>query len=154
MQFNEFLVSFGKMFQLEDLKADESGHCAITVDDMVVHLQEVAELDQVVVYGELGELPAEQDGGFYRALLEANYLFTGTRGGTIALRSGSPMLVLQRAISDFSQKREDVILQNLEDFVNAQEELVAFVRDYRGQADKPAAEALPAGGTGDNFIRI
>lgn len=131
MNLTNFIENFAGKSGLEGLTVDNNGYCAFTVDGMAIKLQEYQEKDIVLIYGELGDLPAEQDCKFFKALLKMNYLFTGTRGATISLDPENEKLMLQQLYSEFSRNDADAICSKLEEFTNSLEELQRFLNDYR-----------------------
>lgn len=144
MELADFVASFSRKIDMPDLKLDNDDYCAFTVDDMPVHLQGLKEKNQLLIYGEMGDLPAERNEAFFIALLQMNYLFSGTRGGTIAFQKDSGKLLLQIIIHNFSQLDENAVYDALEDFVNALEELRAFLDNYRLQAEAaPTQQTKP-----------
>lgn len=134
MELSEFVASFSKKVNLPGLELDNDDYCAFTIDDMPVHLQGIKEKDQVLVYGDMGDLPAERDEAFFLALLQMNYLFSGTRGGTIAYQKDSERVILELLVHNFSKYEEEEIYNLLEEFANSLEELRNFMENYRANA--------------------
>lgn len=156
MELNEFLVDFGKIVGVPDLRVDEDEHCALSVDEMVVHLQADKLHDALLIHGEVSELPSECGEGFFRALLEMNYLFSGTRGATLSLKPESDMLELAILLPGFTYCSMEKMLKILESFVNSLETLRNFIQDYRSgvNAKTASAETEDSGAEAYRGIRV
>lgn len=85
-QFNNLLSDLGKNIGLPDLKPSSEGLCSLRFDDKVTidleHHEESGVLTFSCVVGTLSEHEAE---AFYPQLLEANLLWGGTGGATLAM---------------------------------------------------------------------
>lgn len=68
----------------------------LQVDDVAVRLVHHDDADQseIWMYADLVEIPEEQALNFYREMMEANLLWSGTNGGTIGLNSESHEAVI------------------------------------------------------------
>ena len=82
MDFNELIESFAASLGLEGVEI-EGGAAAFEIDGMKVDIFHDAEADTVMVYGEIGQPPSEDDRSFGPAMLKANHLFGGTGGATL-----------------------------------------------------------------------
>ena len=93
-------MTFGKL--IEDLSAklgveieDAGGAFALEIDGETVVLQQ-ADNDLVLVRADLGEIPPDRRETFAAAALEANFLYRGTGGATLAVNPGDGHLHLQK----------------------------------------------------------
>ena len=82
MEFNELIESFAASLGIEGV-AIEGGAAAFEIDGMKVNIFHDAEAEAVMIYGEIGQPPAEDDRSFGPAMLKANHLFGGTGGATL-----------------------------------------------------------------------
>ena len=82
MEFNELVESFAASLGVEGVEI-EGGAAAFEIDGMKVDVFHDAEADTVMVYGEIGQPPSEDDRSFGPAMLKANHLFGGTAGATL-----------------------------------------------------------------------
>ena len=82
MEFNELVESFAASLGIEGVEID-GGATAFEIDGMKVNIFHDAEAGAVMVYGEIGQPPSEDDRSFGPAMLKANHLFGGTGGGTL-----------------------------------------------------------------------
>jgi hypothetical protein len=73
---------------------DAGGATAVDIDGNPVVLQDAGDL--LLLRTEIGDLPDEGREALLTAVLEANHLYAGTGGGTLALEPGVPRLVLQK----------------------------------------------------------
>ena len=82
MEFNELIQAFAASLGLDGVEI-EGGAAAFEIDGMKVNIFNDAEADTVMVYGEIGQPPSEDDRSFGPAMLKANHLFGGTGGATL-----------------------------------------------------------------------
>ena len=73
---------------------DAGGASALEIDGRPVILQDAGDL--LLLRAEIGDLPEEGRESLLTAVLEANHLYGGTGGGTLALEPGVPRLLLQK----------------------------------------------------------
>ncbi len=73
---------------------DAGGATAVEIDGSTVILQDAGDL--LLLRAEIGTLPDEGREALLTAILEANHLYSGTGGGTLALEPGVPRLILQK----------------------------------------------------------
>ncbi len=73
---------------------DAGGATAVEIDGNPVILQDAGDL--LLLRAEIGTLPDEGREALLTAILEANHLYSGTGGGTLALEPGVPRLILQK----------------------------------------------------------
>ena len=93
-------MTFGKL--IEELNArlgveieDAGGAFALEIDGETVVLQQ-ADGDLVLVRADLGEVPPDRREIFAAAALEANFLYKGTGGATLAVNPNDGHLPLQQ----------------------------------------------------------
>ena len=82
MEYKELVYSFASSLGLEGVQT-EGGACAFEIDGMKVTIFHDEAADAVMVYGEIGLPPSEDDRTFGTAMLKANHLFGGTGGATL-----------------------------------------------------------------------
>lgn len=73
---------------------DAGGATALEIDGHPVILQDAGDL--LLLRAEIGDLPEDGREPLLTAVLEANHLYGGTGGGTLALEPGVPRLLLQK----------------------------------------------------------
>jgi Tir chaperone protein (CesT) family len=93
--FNALLSEFGRKIGLPKLRADESGYCALSFDDVDAHLQYEGEQDEVVVFTRLGTVDLDDPTETYARLLGGNLFWEGTGGATLAVEPETGMVFLQ-----------------------------------------------------------
>lgn len=93
-------MTFGKL--IEDLSAklgveieDAGGAFALEIDGETVVLQQAND-DLVLMRADLGEIPPDRRDAFAAAALEANFLYRGTGGATLAVNPNDGHLHLQK----------------------------------------------------------
>ena len=74
---------------------DAGGAFALEIDGETVILQQAND-DLVLVRADLGEIPPERRDAFASAALEANFLYRGTGGSTLAINPNDGHLHLQK----------------------------------------------------------
>ena len=82
MEYNELIEKFAASLGLDGVEI-EGGAAAFDIDGMRVNVFNDAEAGTVMVYGEIGRPPSEDDRSFGPAMLKANHLFGGTGGATL-----------------------------------------------------------------------
>ena len=82
MEYKELVDSFASSLGLEGVQT-EGGACAFEIDGMKVTIFHDEAADAVMVYGEIGLPPSDDDRSFGTAMLKANHLFGGTGGATL-----------------------------------------------------------------------
>ena len=82
MEFNELIQAFAASLGVAGVEI-EGGAAAFEVDGMKVNFFHEEPAGMVMVYGEIGEPPSEDDRSFGPAMLKANHLFGGTGGATL-----------------------------------------------------------------------
>ena len=82
MEYNELIQSFAASLGVQGVEID-GGATAFEIDGMKVNIFNDAEAGTVMVYGEIGQPPSEDDRSFGPAMLKANHLFGGTGGATL-----------------------------------------------------------------------
>ena len=93
MTFGELIEELGKHLGIE--LTDEGGATAVEVDGIPVILQRASD-DLLLVHADLGEVAPENRDRVLAAAMEANFLYQGTGGSTLAVDSGNGHLHLQR----------------------------------------------------------
>ena len=82
MDYNELIESFAASLGIEGVQTD-GGACAFEIDGMKVNIFRDDAAGTVMIYGEIGQPPSEDDRSFGPAMLKANHLFGGTGGATL-----------------------------------------------------------------------
>lgn len=140
MEYKELLADFGaKVGGGMDLVPDASGMVNLSVDDMSFSILGLEEVGQVVLSGEVGEVPpVEHQERLYRALLIANSNLAGTNGATLALDPDGGQVRLCRllplALLDVESFSSEV-----ENFLNTLEFWHRIVTDFRGEVQNEGA---------------
>jgi Tir chaperone protein (CesT). len=82
MDYNELVESFAASLGIEGAQI-EGGAVAFEIDDMKVSIVHDESAGTVMIYGEIGLPPSDDDRSFGTAMLKANHLFCGTGGATL-----------------------------------------------------------------------
>ena len=82
MDYNELIESFATSLGLEGVEI-EGGAAAFEIDGMKVNIFHDDAAGTVMVYGEIGQPPSDDDRSFGPAMLKANHLFGGTGEATL-----------------------------------------------------------------------
>ena len=93
MTFGELIDGLGKSLGIE--LADEGGAAAVEVDGIPVVLH-MANDDLLLMHADLGEIAPESRERVFAAAMEANFLYQGTGGSTLAVDSRDGHLHLQK----------------------------------------------------------
>ena len=93
MTFGELIDGLGKNLGIE--LTDEGGATAVEVDGIPVVLH-AANDDLLLIHADLGEIAPESRERVFAAAMEANFLYQGTGGSTLAVDSRDGHLHLQK----------------------------------------------------------
>lgn len=93
MTFREVIDGIGKNLGVE--LVDEGGAAAVQVDGNTVILQ-AADDDLVLLHADLGEITPESRDRILAAAMEANFLYQGTGGATLAVDPRNGHMHLQK----------------------------------------------------------
>ena len=148
MTFGEVIDGIGKNLGVE--LVDEGGAAAVQVDGNNIILQ-AADDDLVLLHADLGEIVPENRDRVLAAAMEANFLYQGTGGATLAVDPRSGHLYLQKYnwLDRLDAEKAVTILTRFADMVKLWKGLVAETMD-RTSADD---DDLPLLGPG-NFMSV
>ena len=93
MTFPQLLAALSEKLELE--LVDEGGATAIEIDGTTIVLQEAGD-GLLLMHADLGEIPPDRRESLASAALQANYLYQGTGGSTLAANPSDGHLHLQR----------------------------------------------------------
>ena len=143
MEIDQLLERFGNDTGLGRLDLDEADTCTFLVDDMKISIMSITEGGHLLLFADVGEIPADGRAALSLAALRANYLFRGTAGATLAVRPDSPILLLNQSLRLDTLSYEQFV-QALDDFTSTLEEWKRTLADYRPAPPDAAGEASPA----------
>ena len=135
MTFGELIEGLGKSLGVE--MTDEGGAAAVEVDGIPVVLQRASD-DLLLVHADLGEVAPENRYRVFAAAMEANFLYQGTGGATLAVDSRDGHLHLQK-YNWLDRIDMDKAMSGLTRFADT-------VKAWKGIASSPTAETPPAAG--------
>lgn len=93
MEFTRLIESLSEKLGIEI--ADEGGAAAIVVDGLTVLLHR-ADDDLLLLHADLGEIPAAGRDALAVTAMQANFLYKGTGGSTLAVNSQDGHLHIQK----------------------------------------------------------
>jgi hypothetical protein len=94
-QVQLLLRDLGRLVGLNDLALDADGRCSLLVDERAeVEISFVDGEDHLILAARLGELPADAPPERYATLLDANFFWRGTNGGTLGVERDSRTVAL------------------------------------------------------------
>ncbi len=148
MTFGELIDGIGKNLGVE--LVDEGGATAVQVDGNVVILQTASD-DLLLIHADIGEIAPENRERVHAAAMEANFLYQGTGGATLAVDPRSGHLYLQKYnwLDRLDAEKAVTILTRFADTVKLWKGLVAETMDRTPAAD----DDLPLPGPG-NFMPV
>jgi len=148
MTFGEVIDGIGKNLGVE--LVDEGGAVAVQVDGNPVILQ-MADDDLLLIHADIGEMPPENRDRIRAAAMEANFLYQGTGGATLAVDPHSGHLYLQKYnwLGRIDVETAVTILTRFADTVTLWKGLVAETLDHA----PAAADDLPLPGPG-HFMSV
>jgi len=133
------------------LEIKDNSRIHVNFDDIALLMEHLPDAEQVLLVAAVAEVPATGREGFYRALLQGQYVFAGTRGATLALDDNERFVCLQMAPSLRALTKENFPML-VENFLNMAEYWrkrclgEAEPGEEQGSADAPAPESVPEAG--------
>ena len=139
MSFEDIVSVLGRAFGLELKVVQDTTVFEVESEDggtkVRVVIQDVSERTLVLMSADLGEPPPEGGERLYRTMLEANNLFEGTAGATLALDAATGRFRLQKYESP------DELANDAEAKVVSFMEMALFwsraIADFRPQGEGP-----------------
>ena len=140
MTFGELIDVLGKRLGVEI--EDAGGAFALEIDGETVILQDAGEL--LLVRAEVGEIPADGREGILSSAMEANFLYQGTGGATLAVNPADGRLHLQKYnwMERIDAESALAAIGNMADTAAAWRRILA---DYRSGAVRSETSASPIG---------
>ena len=140
MELKEIADGLAAKFGIEGL-AVEDGEAALEIDGMPVLLSE-GEGAAIVMTDFVGEPPAEAEGRFGEVMLQANFLFRGTEGATLAQNPETRAFAIVRAL-ELPGLDPDAFSEAVERFVNQLERWKRLLADFRPAMLQTAKQEEP-----------
>ena len=98
MEFEGLLKPLAAACGIDRLEPDESHMVHLGADGTALTIVGDPETRTVVLFSEIGDLPADGREAFYEQALKANWLFQGGGGATLAINPETDGLALNRAL--------------------------------------------------------
>ena len=149
MKIDELMEELAATAETAPIVGDENNVYRIDLDGHVVAFSQAAEEGEVMIWAEVGRSPEKGAGAFYRKLLEAMFLDSGTDGSTFSVDAETGRIYLAR-------KLEPTAL-TLERFCQAIESFgVTLIKWFEAGRDfeSPAAETSSGGEVPGGGIRV
>ena len=127
--------ALGEEIGIPGLALDDAGCCSLDFDGTVVNFELAAASRQLFLYANIGEISAAAGAGLYQRLLDANLLWKGTAGATLALDQSGNRVVMQQAVA--VEHVSDA------DFKAMVEAYVAVAEEWAKRVEEAAAEFVP-----------
>ena len=137
MEFEKLVEGFAAKVNEPGLRPDDDGAVTIENDRVCITVQDVPELGKVMMHCALGESPAENAEALERKMLEANFMYRGTAGATLARDGETGRYCLFRC--------DDVAAMDVEGFCALIESFLELAATWRHACEDvlPAASAEP-----------
>ena len=150
MNFEDIVAVLGQAFSLELKVVQDTTVFEVVSDDggtkVQILLQNTGERNLVLISADLGEVPPEGREKLFQTMLEANNMFSGTVGSTLALDAASGSARLQRYVS--GDDLANNVMGALEPFIETALLWSRMITDYRPSVDSPDE---PAGNPMDDW---
>ena len=150
MSFDDIVTVLGQAFSLELKVVQDTTVFEVVSDDggtkVQILLQNTGERNLVLISADLGEVPPEGREKLFQTMLEANNMFSGTVGSTLALDAASGSARLQRYVS--GDDLANNVMGALEPFIETALLWSRMITDYRPAVDSPGE---PAGNPMDDW---
>ena len=138
------LSEFGKFIGLPDLSFDKSRTCTLSFDETVIFLREEND-GSLIVYAPLLEVPEDNKATIQTLLLNANFMFQGTRGATMSMAEHSSFATIAVHMKPFSLSLK-ALTEVVEEFLKLvdfwQDKLSKIIVSDGGQATADSGEEV------------
>ena len=148
MTFGEVIDGIGKNLGVE--LADEGGAAAVQVDGNAVILQTASD-DLLLIHADIGEIAPENRERVHAAAMEANFLYQGTGGATLAVDPNSGHLHLQK-YNWLDRLDVEKAVESLTRFADTMKTWKGLVAETMASAS--AASNVPAVPTHSGFLQV
>ncbi len=143
MSFEDIVAVLGQAFSLELKVVQDTTVFEVVSDDggtkVQILLQNTGERNLVLISADLGEVPPEGREKLFQTMLEANNMFSGTVGSTLALDAASGRVILQRYLP--GDDLANNVMGALEPFIETALTWSRMITDYRPSVDSPGTPA-------------
>jgi hypothetical protein len=154
MTFEDIIAVLERTFQTELAVVQDTTVFEVAGEDggrIRVLVQDESERHRVLLSADLGEPPPEGAETLFRTMLEANNLFTGTAGATLALDAATGRFRLQKA--EIPDELANDVDGHLVTFIETALDWRRAIEDFRpaGAGDPDAGDGgavAPGGGFG------
>ena len=137
MKFRSLVESLAEKIGIEI--ADEGGAAAVGIAGLTILLHE-ADDDLLLLHADLGEIPAAGRDALAQAALQANFLYQGTGGATLAINPRDGHLHVQK-YNWLDRLDPDKALDTLTRFADTSLSWQKLLADYSALNDKKAQDA-------------
>ena len=148
MTFGELIDGIGKNLGVE--LVDEGGATAVQVDGNVVILQTASD-DLLLIHADIGEIAPENRERVHAAAMEANFLYQGTGGATLAVDPHSGHLYLQK-YNWLDRLDVEKAVESLTSFADTVELWKGLVAETMANAS--VASDVPSAPTPGGFMQV
>ena len=139
MTFGEMVEVLGKNLGIE--LTDEGGATAVEIDGIPVVLHAAGD-DLILVHADLGKIAHENRERVFAAAMEANFLYQGTGGATLAINPRNGHLHIQK-YNWLDRLDPDKVLDTLSRFADTSLKWQKLLSDYSSLNDEASEEAQP-----------
>ena len=156
---HDLVNQYARSIGMSSLSLDDEGRCSLLIDDKFsVTLEPHRDTGALVVFAEIGSVPADWEHGFCQKMLEANYFWQHTGGlGTLALKPQEDPNVPRTAALMYQtplQSLDSGTFQNrLSDFVDTAEAWIDYLSDFEGHMEANNGE-MPEIEFGGPMMRV
>ena len=156
MSFEDIASVLGQAFGLELKVVQDTTVFEVVSDDgstkVQILLQDSGERNLVLMSADLGEVPPEGRERLFQTMLEANNVFSGTVGSTLALDAASGNARLQRYMP--GDDLANNVMCTLEPFIETALLWSRMIADYRPSVDAPMEFTESTGGDGPGLMSV
>ena len=160
MELNELVAGFSAKTGLGELRSDDEGVYWLKIDDYVLGLGEDTEARALVIQAPVAERTEENASALAETLLELNFLYLGTHGGSFALNREAGLYFYQRRealdtldVESFTMLIETVV-NLVEEFSNRIPGFVQICAEAEAIAGQQEAQARPLEGLAPEFMQV
>jgi hypothetical protein len=122
---------FGNVLGI-NLEFNPDGIYLFEIDELTFAIYDLNEYQKIILHGNIGHPPPDNNEKLFKTLLEAQYMLKGTSGATFSINPDTGELALCKVIIP-ATLNNDSFFQETENFVNVLHSWANIIRNYRSE---------------------
>jgi hypothetical protein len=139
-QMQLLLKELGNTVGVPELEFDTNGYCVVYLDEIPINMELGEEDESLFFYTHVGEVPGDGKPEFYEMLLDANWFYKGTAGGTLGIDKDSSVvsIIYRASTAELDTEKFQKIIEN---FANLSENWMTRITEFKPGQNEPNSGA-------------